>query len=84
MDYKVMHLMKVAKGQVNGIMEMIEKGDYCIDISNQLLACASVLNKANQLILKNHLATCVKSAINENEKEKQLEELTKILEKVIK
>ena len=31
-------LLKTARGQIDGILEMIENDRYCVDISNQLLA----------------------------------------------
>ena len=39
--------IKTAKGQLDGIVKMIDEGRYCIDISNQLMACIALLQKAN-------------------------------------
>lgn len=35
---KVVRLLKTARGQLDGILNMIEEDRYCMDISNQLLA----------------------------------------------
>ena len=35
---KVEKLLKTAKGQLDGILRMVEEDRYCIDISNQILA----------------------------------------------
>ena len=51
-------LLKTARGQIDGILEMIENDRYCVDISNQLLATRSILTKANQIVLKAHLQVC--------------------------
>ena len=33
-----LRLLRTARGQVDGIIRMLEEGRYCIDISNQILA----------------------------------------------
>ena len=38
----VVRLLKTARGQIDGILDMIEQDRYCIDISNQLLATQSI------------------------------------------
>ena len=34
----VSHKRKVARGQLDGILKMVDENRYCVDISNQLLA----------------------------------------------
>ena len=38
--------LKTCKGQIEGIIKMIEDERYCIDISNQIMASISILKKA--------------------------------------
>ncbi len=52
---KALQALKTARGQIDGIINMIEEERYCIDISNQILAAQSLVKKANMLILKQHL-----------------------------
>ena len=40
-------LLKTARGQLDGILKMVEEDRYCIDISNQILASNALLKKAN-------------------------------------
>lgn len=40
--------LKIARGQLDGILQMIDDDRYCVDISNQLLATQSLLKSANQ------------------------------------
>ena len=35
---KALQNLKTARGQIDGIIRMIEEGRYCIDISNQILS----------------------------------------------
>jgi DNA-binding FrmR family transcriptional regulator len=84
---KISRLLKTARGQIDGILKMIEDDRYCIDISNQLLATASILKKANTEVLRAHLHHCVKGSFesdNENDKETKINELIQILEKTSK
>ena len=39
----IIHKIKIARGQLDGILQMIEDNRYCVDISNQLLATLALL-----------------------------------------
>jgi DNA-binding FrmR family transcriptional regulator len=41
--------LKTSKGQIEGIIKMIEEGRCCMDISNQIVEAQSLLKKANLL-----------------------------------
>lgn len=81
---QAMQLLKTARGQIDGIIKMIEEGRYCIDVSNQLVAASSLLKKSNNLILKQHLNHCVKDAFLNNNGEEKVDEIIKVLEKITK
>ena len=72
----------IAKGQLDGIIRMIDEDRYCLDVSDQLMATRALLKKTNNLILKNHIDNCVKKAIIEGDEEK-VDEIIKVLEKQI-
>ena len=42
-------LLKTARGQVDGILRMVEEDRYCIDVSKQVLATIALLKKANMV-----------------------------------
>ena len=50
-EKKVLRLLKTARGQMDGIIKMVEENRYCIDISQQLMATEAILNLANKEIL---------------------------------
>ena len=52
---RIVRLLKTARGQMDGIIRMVEEDRYCIDISQQLMATEAILNKANKEILTAHL-----------------------------
>lgn len=80
---KALRSLKTAKGQIEGIIKMIEEDRYCIDISNQVLASQSLLRKANLDILNGHLNHCVKEACKGNDSDEKIEEIKKLLEKIL-
>ncbi|MBO7178575.1 MAG: metal-sensitive transcriptional regulator [Clostridia bacterium] len=69
-------------GQIGGIVKMIENGEDCEKVLVQLLACESAIKKTANIILKNHLNTCVKESIERGE-EDVMQGFTKIIEKFI-
>lgn len=75
--------LKTSKGQIDGIIKMMEEGRYCIDVSNQIIAAQSLLKKANMLILKQHLNHCVKDAFINNTGEEKVDEIIGLLAKLI-
>lgn len=79
---KIKKYLNIAKGQLEGIIKMVEDDRYCLDVSDQLMATRSLLKKTNNLILKNHIDCCVKDAIKEGDTEK-VDEIIKALEKQV-
>ena len=43
------------EGQIRGIERMIDNGEYCIDILNQLKAAKNTLTSVEGKILKTHI-----------------------------
>lgn len=80
---KALKYLKTAKGQIEGIIKMIEEDRYCIDVSNQVLASQALLKKANLSILQGHLSHCVKEACNNNNSDEKIQEINDILEKIL-
>ena len=81
---QVSRLLKTARGQIDGILKMIEEDRYCMDISNQLMATQSILSKANAEVLKAHLGCCVRQAVESGEAEEKLEEISALIDKLVK
>jgi CsoR family transcriptional regulator, copper-sensing transcriptional repressor len=82
---KVARLLKTARGQLDGILAMIEEDRYCMDISGQILAASSILRKANGEVLKAHIRHCVSDSLESGtdaEREAKIDELVGVLEKV--
>jgi len=76
--------LKTARGQIDGIVKMVEEGRYCIDISKQILSAQSLLKKANLEVLRGHIRTCVADAVKKGEAEAKIEEIFEIIDRYAK
>lgn len=57
--------LKSVLGHANGVVRMLEREEYCIDVIRQVAAIEVALKKVSAILLQNHLDTCVAVAINE-------------------
>ena len=81
---QVLRLLKTARGQIDGVIRMVEEDRYCIDISQQVMATEAILNRANKEILAAHLRHCVQCAASESEREEKINEFVSTLERILK
>lgn len=77
----ILHRLKIARGHLDKVIELVEQDKYCIDVINQSLAVQSALKNTNQALLKNHLQTCVTNAIKSGQPEEAISEVMKVFEK---
>lgn len=79
----VLNRLKSVEGHVRGVERMVEDGEYCIDVINQIQAIQAALNKISSLILENHLNTCLITAVRGEdpaERERVLKEIAEVFE----
>ncbi|MBI5574962.1 MAG: metal-sensitive transcriptional regulator [Deltaproteobacteria bacterium] len=77
--------LKKIEGQVRGVTRMVEDGKYCIDIINQIAAAKGALDKVSLIILKNHMESCVATAIRQKEGAgEKIDEVIASVEKYLK
>lgn len=81
---KIENLLKTARGQIDGILNMIEEDRYCIDISHQLMATEAILNKANKEIISAHLKNCVKNTEKAEDLDNKMDEIVSLMSKIMK
>ena len=81
---KVEPLLKTARGQIDGVLKMIDDNRYCMDIMMQLQAVESLVHKAQREVRRGHLSGCVQDAFetgDQNEREQKIAEIIKLLDK---
>ena len=79
----VLRLLKTARGQIDGIIKMVEDDRYCMDISQQLTAADAMLRRANREILTAHLKRCVENAQDGRARAEKIDELVNALGKIL-
>ena len=79
----VLRLLKTARGQLDGIIKMVEEDRYCMDISQQVTAADALLRRANREILTAHLKHCVEHAESDRERSDKIDELVNALGKIL-
>jgi CsoR family transcriptional regulator, copper-sensing transcriptional repressor len=81
----VLKRLQRIEGQVRGLSRMVEGDRYCIDVITQISAVRAALRRAEEEILRDHVAHCVDGAIrsgNAAEQRKKVAELMAVLGRV--
>ena len=79
----VLRLLKSARGQIDGIIRMVEEDRYCMDVSQQITAADAMLRRVNKEILTAHLKHCVEHAESDQERADKIDELVNALGKIL-
>ncbi len=77
---RIVHRLKIARGHLSKLIEMVENGDYCIDLITQSLAVRKAVKSTENLILGRHLRTCFKNAMTSGNSEDQDRMIKEILD----
>lgn len=58
-----------AIGQLNGVKAMIDDNRYCGDVLTQLAAAESAVRRVSELLLEEHMRTCVVEEVRQGNDE---------------
>lgn len=78
---KISKRLNIIEGQVRGINQMIIEDRYCGDVLIQIAAVNKSLQSLGNIILENHLKTCVINDINEGNFE-IIDDVMKLIKKL--
>jgi len=73
--------LKIIKGHLEKVTEMVDGEKYCPEILQQTAAVQSALKKVDEILLKGHLEACVKEAVKNGGGQKQLDEIIEVFRK---
>lgn len=79
MKRNVSDRLRRIEGQVRGVLRMVEEDRYCMDILAQTRSVASALRKVEDLVMENHLQTCVKEAMRSDDNDRQEEIIEEVM-----
>lgn len=78
----LLHRLKIIRGHLDKVIQMVEIDRYCLDLIQQSQAVQGALSKVDELILENHLKTCVKEAMASNQNiDEKVDEVMKVFSK---
>lgn len=77
---KTLRMLKTVRGQIDGLIKMVEDDRYCVDISNQIMASQAILRNVNRDVLHAHLECCVSEVADKD----KISELVSIIDKLSK
>ena len=78
-DTAVLNRLKTARGHLDAVVRMVEEDAYCPEVMKQLAAVQGSLERASRLVLRNHLETCVATAMQQGRTQEIVEELMEAL-----
>ena len=76
--------LKKIEGQVRGIIHMVAENRYCIDLLTQTRAAISAIMKVEDLILYQHLNTCVAAAMRSDDPGSKAESIDEVMNVITK
>jgi DNA-binding FrmR family transcriptional regulator len=83
-DIKASSLRRLQRieGQVRGLARMVDEDRYCIDIVTQISAVRAALRRAEEEILRDHVAHCVEHAIASGNRAEQRRKVAELMDVV--
>jgi DNA-binding FrmR family transcriptional regulator len=76
----VLRRFRRIEGQVRGLARMVEQDRYCIEVATQIAAVRAALRRAEEEILREHVAHCVENAIASGDKKDQRKKIAEIMD----
>jgi len=75
---KLIRRLKIIEGQVRGLQKMINEGVYCIDVITQTSAVKQGLSNIEDILMENHLDTCLVNQIKKGQTSQVAKEMLKV------
>jgi DNA-binding FrmR family transcriptional regulator len=72
------------EGQVRGVCRMLDEGQYCIDVIDQITAARRALDRVALLVMRRHLNTCVKKRMAAGGGEDMTKELVDSIDRFLR
>lgn len=73
--------INIIKGQLDGLLKLIEEDEYCMNLFNQSLAIQNSIKSLDALLFERHLKIHVIGQF-QNQKDKAVEELLRLFKRV--
>lgn len=74
--------LNIILGQVGGLQKMINEEKYCVDILTQISAIQASLRGVGEVVVRQHLESCVTEGLASDTPDKHYDELMRIIYKL--
>lgn len=78
---RILHRFKITRGHLEKVISMVEKDAYCIEVIHQSQAVQKALRQVDDLILENHLKSCVADAVSRGNRDQAVKEVMQVFKK---
>jgi len=75
---KIIRRLKILEGQIRGLQSMVLSGKYCIDVITQTSAVKQGLSNVEDILLENHLNSCILNQVKSGQTSKATSEILKV------
>ena len=75
----VLRRLSRMEGQVRGIARMVERDEACVDILQQTAALRAAVDAVSLLLLEDHVAGCLRTAVETGDAEASTEEVMDVV-----
>jgi DNA-binding FrmR family transcriptional regulator len=75
---KLIRRLKIIEGQVRGLQDMLKNDSYCIDVITQTSAVKQALSGIEDVLMEEHLGTCVVHQMKQGKDAIAIEEILKV------
>jgi len=80
---QVLDRLSRIEGHIRGIKRMVEEDRGCPEILHQISATKAAINKVGELVLEDHIESCLVDAVEQGSVAEYLEELKEAIGKLI-
>lgn len=74
----IVRRLKLLEGQVRGLQKMVLNDAYCIDVITQTSAVKQGLSNVEDLLLENHLGSCILDQVKMGKSDKAKKEILQV------
>jgi len=75
---RILRRLKIIEGQIRGLQKMVDEDIYCIDVITQTSAVKQGLSNVEDLLLENHLGSCILDQVRSGQTDKAKLEILKV------
>ncbi len=81
---RLLSRLRRAEGQVAAVRRMVEEDAYCVDVLTQVAAARGALARVGDVVLRNHVETCVSAALRSEDEEARVDKLDELMDVLVR